>query len=174
MGEGLPLGNFCLAGEGVIIHQPGASTWRRGQGVSVAGYSLTICRATHYSTILMSSTPNELAIVDSEWFQPDTIEKILRSVPSILSSLSKLKSMLPKRGGSKRDPKKLAVEIDELRKDLEKVCEVISISTKSHIKFIEAFARLVSEDGPLHKLLPIIFGSVGNLNKVIPIVLAAC
>ena len=119
----------------------------------------------------MPNTPNELAIVDSEWLQPDTFEKILRSVPSIISSLSKLKSMLPKRGGPKRDPRNLAAEIDELTKALETVCNHISTSVTNHIKFVEAVGGLVSKGGALPQLVPIIFGSAGNLNKVIKIVL---
>jgi hypothetical protein len=108
----------------------------------------------------MPNTPNELAIVDSEWLQPDTFEKMLRTVPSILSSLSKLKSMLPKRGGTKRDPKKLAAEIDELRRDLETVCQTLTTASKSHTQFVqrlgEAAHGLLSEGGPMFKLIAFI------------------
>jgi hypothetical protein len=120
----------------------------------------------------MSNRSNELAVLStSEWLQPDTFERILRAVPSILSSLSKLKTMLPKRGGNKRDLKTLGTEIDELRKDLGTVCNLISTSLKSHTKLVEAAAGLVSKAGALPRLVHFISGSVGNLNKVIPIVL---
>ena len=119
----------------------------------------------------MSNTSNELPALNmSEWLEPETFEKIVRCGPSVLASLSKLKTMLSKSGGRKRDLKKLGTEIDELRKDLEKVCVVMTQAVSSHTRLVEAASGLVG--GPLTKLVPIVIGAVGNLNKVVPIVLA--
>jgi hypothetical protein len=121
----------------------------------------------------MSNASNELPVLNtSEWLQPETFEKMVRLGPAFLASLSKLKTMLSKGGGSKRDLKKLGTEIDELRDNSWTVCELISKANESHRKLVEALVGLASKGGTLTKLVPIIFGSVGNLNKVIKIVLA--
>jgi hypothetical protein len=139
--------------------------------MGIAGYSLTVCGLTHNFAILMPNTPNELAIVDSEWLQPDTIEKMLRTVPSILSSLSKLKTLLPKR--PKRNPRDLAAEIDELTKALAMLIEILKTASESHsklsIRFVETVGGLVN--GPIMKLVSFIKGQAENNKKVTTIVL---
>ena len=120
----------------------------------------------------MSNTSTPLPVVNSEWLQPETFEKILRSVPSVLSSLSKLKTMLPKRAGLKRDPRKLGAEIDELRKDLEKVCHVLTQANLQNTKLAQAVADFVSKGGTLHKLVPGIIGTGENVGKLVTMVLA--
>jgi len=131
----------------------------------------------------MSNTSAQLPVVNSEWLEPETFEKLVRLGPSILASISKLKTMLSKGGGPKRDLRKLGNEIDELRDNLSTVCEIIKTSNESHQKLVEALvgsasktggaiAGLVSKGGALPRLVPIIFTSAGNLNKVIKIVLA--
>ena len=121
----------------------------------------------------MSNTANELPVLNtSEWLDPETFEKMVRLGPSLVSSFSKLKTMLSKGGGSKRDLKKLGAEIDDLRKDLETVCGLISKSIKSHQKFVEAVAGLVATGGGLVKFISFAKAVAENTTKITTIVLA--
>src|ERR1017187_7330510 len=56
-----------------------------------------------------------------------------------------LKAWFSKSGGRKRDLKKLGTEIDELRKDLEKVCVVMTQAVSSQTRLVEAASGLVGE-----------------------------
>jgi hypothetical protein len=95
----------------------------------------------------MNRMPNisaELPAVNTEWLQPETFEKLLRYVPSIVSSLAKLKQSLSKRGGPKRDLKQLGEDIDALAKTLEKVCEVIHTHVNLSTKITEASVPFIT------------------------------
>src|SRR5207244_3719956 len=90
----------------------------------------------------MSHKANELVVANmNDWLQPETLEKLARVVPSVLSSISKLKQSLSKGGGPKRDLKKICGEIDDLRKDLGTVCDLMTKHCSSNTKLAEAILR---------------------------------
>jgi hypothetical protein len=120
----------------------------------------------------MTHTTTELPALNmTEWLEPAT--KIVRSIPSIIAAYAKLKQMLPKGKGSKRDLKQLGTEIDELSKALETVCNLMSQSSKSHSQFVQAFVGLLTvlNDERLAKWLCCVNIGLENSKKHTTIVL---
>src|ERR1035438_3323409 len=120
----------------------------------------------------MTTTTTELPALNmTEWIEPAT--KLVRSFPAIIASYAKLKQMFPKGKGSKRDLKQLGTEIDELRKALETVCNLMSQSTKSRLQFMQAFVGLLAflNDEKFAKWLTYINIGLENSKKHTTIVL---
>ena len=111
----------------------------------------------------------------TEWVE--AVEKLAGSAPAILNAISRLRKTFSKRGGPKRDLKKIGDEIDDLKKDFETLCVVMTKHVSSITKFTEAIVRLVAVGGDkkttifLSALLALPV-ALGNLQKVTTLALA--
>src|SRR5207249_2505244 len=82
-----------------------------------------------------ASTPMSTTTkTNMEWL-PENVEKLLGDLAKLATiggGLARLKQSLSKRGKKKRDLEQLAQELDELRKDFEKLVEVLTPYFKKH------------------------------------------
>ena len=125
----------------------------------------------------MTTTSNELPALNmTEWLEPETFTKIVRSLPSVITTLSKLKKMFPKGRGTKRDLKQLGEDIDALAKTLEKVCEVIKTHMNLSTKLAEAsvpFATIVGKRiSELVQWANVTQAVTDHINKSTPVLIA--
>jgi hypothetical protein len=109
-----------------------------------------------------------------EWLEPKMVGEYLKdaaAAATLIEKLTNLKKTFFKGRRPKRDLKKLGDELDELRKALETVCVLMTKSTASHTKFVEAFARLVRVLGN-RQLSAALSAGLANVNKLVTIVLS--
>ena len=91
----------------------------------------------------------------NEWLEPEKLGQLLKGVAAVAAGLATLKEKFSKRGGSKRDLKKLGDEIDDLRDSLSKLLEIVGTLAETQKLQIEGndkvFNSLLNLCGNLHK-----------------------